>query len=747
MFGRNSLNSSSIARSSAKKTAVALLCCVTLFGSLAFAVVTSSRNFREERRQYSDQTRKTYNFRFGQDAPFFPSNAQTEGGEFIQPGAFPTAQYCGHCHAGAYDQWRQSLHSNSFREPFYKKNVDLLSNTKGIEFSRHCEACHNPIALVSGAVTQNSPVDHHFDDDGLTCSTCHSIQKLSAPIGTGSYVMGVPAVIVDEKGIPIPGEVSDKEILAHPDRHSKAVMKDFYKSPEFCGACHLADIPRGLNDYKWLRGFSTYDEYQTSSFSKSTPIPYYQRTQTTCQDCHMVPETVPQGEYGAKNGSISSHRWLGGNTAVPFYYGYAEQLQKTTEFLQNKALNVDIFALKKPNSEALIAPLGLKSFRVEPDSDAQVFVVIQNKGMGHSLIPEQRDMYEAWVEFTVKDADGREISHSGFLNPDGDLDERAHSFTNRLVGADGKLLVEHEIWKRRAVAFDNTIQSGRSTLVRYQFHIPTDVKAPVSITARVNYRHFMPSFSNYILGSGQPAYPVVEMASETRSISLGENQPVVPGENENIEWMRWNNFGIALLDQQQFADAIKAFNNVMKLRPDYADGYTNLAIANLGWNKYSLAHEFSDKALALNPGNARALYYRALIERNQSAVLAAITDLEQVAKQFPNSRDVHRELAISYFLAHRDAQARQEFETAQTIAQDDLLCHYYLAILYRRIGLDTKADQQTALYSAKKDDPGALTTILAFLRAYPESDDEGIGMGAHIHVEAQKTTDGSPTKR
>jgi hypothetical protein len=117
MFGRNLLNSSSIARSSAVKAVVALLSCVTLFGSLAFAIATS-HNFREERRKYSDQTRKTYNFRFGPDAPFLPSNAQTEGGEFIQPGAFPTAAYCGHCHAGAYEQWRQSLHSNSFREPF-----------------------------------------------------------------------------------------------------------------------------------------------------------------------------------------------------------------------------------------------------------------------------------------------------------------------------------------------------------------------------------------------------------------------------------------------------------------------------------------------------------------------------------------------------------------------------------------------------------------------------------------------------
>ena len=62
--------------------------------------------------------------------------------------------------------------------------------------------------------------------------------------------------------------------------------------------------------------------------------------------------------------------------------------------------------------------------------------MIQNKNIGHSLIPEVRDLYEAWVEFAVKDSDGNEIYHSGFLKPDGTLDPRAHSFTNRPVNTD-----------------------------------------------------------------------------------------------------------------------------------------------------------------------------------------------------------------------------------------------------------------------------------------------------------------------
>jgi len=46
-----------------------------------------------------------------------------------------------------------------------------------------------------------------------------------------------------------------------------------------------------------------------------------------------------------------------------------------------------------------------------------VGVVIQNKKIGHNLVPEQRDFYECWVEFIATDATGAEIFHSGFIKP------------------------------------------------------------------------------------------------------------------------------------------------------------------------------------------------------------------------------------------------------------------------------------------------------------------------------------------
>lgn len=100
---------------------------------------------------------------------------------------------------------------------------------------------------------------------------CHSIKKLQPTYAIDSYVMGVPAVMLDEEGRPIRGEVDYADIMDHVERHKAAVMKDFYRTPEYCTACHKASIPASLDDYKWLRAIGLYDEWQRSSYSKQSP--------------------------------------------------------------------------------------------------------------------------------------------------------------------------------------------------------------------------------------------------------------------------------------------------------------------------------------------------------------------------------------------------------------------------------------------------------------------------------------------
>ena len=716
--------------------------------------------------QFHNSVAARYNYAFGPDTPFLPSNATSANGQFVSPKSFYTAEYCGHCHQEAYHQWRQTAHANSFRAPWYLKNVNMLIDEKGVQFSRHCEGCHNPVALLSGDLTQGMPKKRPFEDEGVTCSTCHSILSTDTT-GTGSYIMGTPAVLVDDNGAPVTGPVSDADILAHLDRHSKAVMRPLYKTAEFCAACHKAAIPHTLDDYKWLRAFTVYDEWQGASFTKQSPLPFYRKdVVSTCQTCHMGREATPSGaqDPGAKDNQLASHRWLGGNSLIPAYYKYDEQAQRLVVFLKkgfdgNGVLNVDIFALEKENADnALIAPLGLTSFSIAPSDTLIADVVIQNKGIAHSLIPEQRDFYEAWVDFSVKDASGKTLTESGFIKPDGALDPSAHSFTNRLVNIKGELNDIHQIWHNRVLAYNNALQSGRSQLVRYRFRLPKEISGAVTLTATVRYRRFDQHFIDFAMdqkpGQHYPE-PILDIASATRTIQIGANAPCtvsghdfsradeaaksggplapagcsVPGENP--AWMRWNNYGIALLDALQYEAAVHAFEHVAQLRPDYADAYTNMAIVEIAWERYNDAKPHLEKALSLLPGDPRALYYRALVERNAGQGNEAIADFQAMLAKYPRSKDGLRELGFSYFQQHDYAAARVQYERLQAIDPDDLAAHYSLAILYRRLGEKEKSAIESAKFADQKDDPPASVYALQYLGKHPEVAAESVPWHTH----------------
>ena len=248
---------------------------------------------------------------------------------------------------------------------------------------------------------------------------------------------------------------------------------------------------------------------------------------------------------------------------------------------------------------------------------------------------------------------------------------------------------------------------------------------------------------NNVLGKDHPAYPVVALGERTRTFNLGQNLPGITDARDNPDWMRWNNFGIAYLDQLQYSDAMAAFENVVKLRPYHADGFINLALTDIQWEKYAEARPHLDKALALSPGNARALYYMGLVERRSGNPEAEIADLEKVVREYPKAIEPLRELGISYYQNHRTDEARATFETLQAIEPDDLAAHYNLAVIYRRMGMKEKAAEQAAFFATKQVDPGSPTYSLDFLRKHPEISIES----SPWHVHEEQLLDGSAVAR
>lgn len=721
------------------KASIAKFACLILLALAALICtrgrqVTANSGAENNESTYAAEIAKTYDFKFGPN-PFSPGNATTTTGTFLPGEMFVSAKRCGVCHTDAHAQWRQSAHGNAFREPFYQKNVKDLQTQKGIEFTRHCESCHNPAALFSGALTKNSHVKRPFDDDGVSCIACHSIQAATGR-GIGGYVMGEPALLVKEDGTRLLAGVSDQQILDDIPSHRRAMMRPLLKTPEFCGACHKSQVPRELNDYKFLRAFMVADELQQSSFSKESPHPFYVRDKETCNSCHMKREPAPLFDVSAKKGTLVSHRWATANTAIPTYYKWPDQLSAVNKFLENDALGIDIFAIRRQSpgaAEEFIAPVNRSNFKITGGDRLTAEVVITNKNIGHSFPPELRDFYEAYVEFIVSNDAGKALYRSGFIKPDGYLDEAAHNYKTYLVKADGTYNDKHHIWRTRAFAQNNQINSGRSDVARYQFQVPENVSGTLRLTARARYRRFTRVFSDYVLGKSVD-YPIVTMASTEYVLQIGDNQAQAPNPNDKAppDWRRWNNYGIAMLDQRQYSLAIDAFTHAAELDEKYRSmAQVNRALANIELEQYDEAAKILEAVVKADPTNMRALFQQARIFMKRGQLDQAESNIRQVLNAFPRDRISLQQLGELCKIKRDYEGALECFGKILTIDPEDLGAHYNLMLIFRKLGRIEDAKREARIFADLKDDPGALSLANQFLRKHSEMSNESVYW--HVH--------------
>jgi len=685
---------------------------------------------------------------------FSPSNARTDDGNLIPSDYFFSAKRCSRCHQDTHEAWSESLHRNSGREPFYKDSVDILERTLGSEPAQHCESCHAPVSVFSGALQKGSKESRAMDDEGVTCSVCHSITEARLD-GTGSYTIRRPALLARADGTPIYGDVSDAAIMADIPGHRRAVMRPLLKTPEFCGTCHKSAVTLALNNYKFLRGFSAYDEWQQSAASRETVAPYYKRlTRADCRTCHM-PRIEAAHDLAAKGGTVASHRWLGANTTTPLFYQQARQVELTENFLRDKVLSIDIFALRRESTGATIAPLALSSdnsIDLEPGEEVTAEVVIFNRKAAHSFPPELRDMYEPWVEFEALDNSGKSIFRSGFIKPDGTLDESAHVYKSILLDESGRAITRHQVWVARVKAYDNAIAPGRSDIARYRFRIPADERTgrftSLKLRVRVNYRRFIQEYTDYVLKRHNATHlkvPVVQMAEAELELAAPRTKRDKSRQGRltrEQQSRRWNDYGIGLLEQAQYGEASEAFLRASELNPHDPDLLISAAIAEMKTERYGPERPQLHKALALldtalklqptdlDPTHARARFFRAIVMRGLSQVQLAADELAKVAVEYPRDREVQRQLGQTLYSLGHLSTARTAFEALLQIDPNDSGAYQFLAPIYLTES-PNKSEWAHRLYLLWRDDPLADVFANRFFGAHPEWAEERIA--AHIH--------------
>ena len=682
------------------------------------------------------------------------------------------AQTCQRCHPDVTEQWAASAHRfASFNNPFYAATIDkmreeslgteenlaahlrsfgLPPGAAGRAKSKWCSGCHDPALMLAGAM--ESPIDPSSVEAqaGLTCLSCHAIDRTHGNTGNGNYNIADetedPYLLADAPDGSIGRTVHDAALRARPDVHRSQMLKPLHHTAEFCATCHKVSLDLPVNGYRWIRGQNEYDAWHDSGVAWNASRTFYlPPAASQCQTCHMPPEPAPLGDVSAEGGMVRSHRFLAVNTALPFIRGDSVHLRMTEEFVRAGKLTVDIFAARTGNADAdpvTNLPRSVAVSDLGPAADAPgsvpghevtFDVVVRNRGVGHTFPGGTNDSNEGWLEFVVRAPDGEILAASGLIGPDGHLDPMAHTFRSIVLDSAGARIHQRNAQDIRVTAAANVIGPGTADVAQYKVSVPALARdpgradGPLTVTARLLWRKFDRPYTEFAYRSRPegfrqfadvPDLPVTEIAADTLTLVAGLGGDG-PGTSAQPEWERYNDYGIANLLRGNTRLARHAFQRVAALAPDRVDGPLNLARTALVTGNLKDALARLSEAEQVSPGDPRSAWVWGGAHQADGSYDLAEQAYLAALSAFPGDRAAWFELGRTRYLARRYAEALAAFEEVLAIDREHRQAHYNRMLSLRALGRDAEADAAQEAFEKYSIDEAARALARDFLANNP----------------------------
>ncbi|MEP7367373.1 MAG: tetratricopeptide repeat protein, partial [Acidobacteriota bacterium] len=484
----------------------------------------------------------------GPGSPFWPSSSNTNVNGTIPSDFFMDSKLCGSCHKDIYQQWESSMHHfASFNNQFYRKSIEHMQELSGTKGSKWCAACHDHAVFFNGRFDKpmKDQIDTPEAQTGLGCMSCHAISHVNGTMGNSGFIVEYPPLheLASSRN-PYIRKLDEFLTYLDPEPHRRTFMKPFMRqdNAEFCAACHKVHLDEPVNNYRWIRGFNDYDNWQASGVSGQGARSFYYPPQSlTCNGCHMP--LVDSQDPGNRGGKIHNHRFAAANTAVPYVNKDQAQLDETENFLKSGFISVDIFAASPVNadkrememrrradgpvlsstfaqgeeSEAggafflrevgqVAAPIDRAGVKFQPGSSVRLDVVVRTRKIGHFFPAGTVDAFDVWLEVTGKDASGKTVFLSGDVadNGKGPVESGAHFYRSYQLDGAGNPINKRNAWQTRSVLYVRLIPPGAADVAHYRVNIPEDAKGPIQFGAKLNYRKFAHYYTQYAY-AGQPA--------------------------------------------------------------------------------------------------------------------------------------------------------------------------------------------------------------------------------------------------
>lgn len=449
-----------------------------------------------------DVARRRYQERY-----FGASLTRAVDGRFIPAPELGNSDYCGHCHTDIFHQWDASTHHfSSFNDPYYRRVALDLVTRRGSEPLKFCAGCHDPLPLIGGEMPLKN-LETWAGNAGITCLSCHRIVELHGH-ENGGYSLSPPTLhpfaLTDR---PFMQKMHSLLVKFTPFLHRQVLMKPFYRSSEFCTGCHTVRVPKAINGAADL---VVQDESRHND--RAAPAGHPPVAQRACQDCHMP--LVRSNDPAAHNGFIRSHRFVGGNTAIPFLNRDADQLQATLSFLQGGVVEIAITDVKADPDVKADADFDHPHTRSASRPGIDLAIRVKNRGVGHSFPGGTADSNEAWVEIEVRDAGNALVFASGKTGAAEELPEGTYTLGTRFVDRNG-VLTDRRTTATEAVAVQasTVLAPGEARIVHYPFGLRSSVRFPLTIAARLNWRKFSPRLADWAFEGRRVESPPITILS------------------------------------------------------------------------------------------------------------------------------------------------------------------------------------------------------------------------------------------
>lgn len=409
-------------------------------------------------------------------SPFYPSRASIDGRRATSE-HFESTLLCSGCHMDIFNQWRGSMHSNSWTDPVYRAALSLMSRFSEGKIDNFCMGCHTPIGVVTH---EASPAGKNMSEgamQGVQCEVCHNVARISG-IGNGAYVLTPQLHGRPLKFGPYKDAVSPIHDTAYSQLHTQS---------EFCSDCH--DVTHPFNRVAIER---TYSEWRDSAYAGKG---------IQCQDCHMKPAPGRSSPIGKDRERVYTHYFVGGNALVTQILGSDMHAGRTEEMLRSAA-TVQVLV------QGALSPTRMNEVKVR----------VTNIGAGHKLptgFPEGREM---WLDFKVIDARNAEVYRLGAIK-NGRTEPGTRSFKVVLGDRNGKV-VDLNVLDADRILSDTRISPHGYGDVTYVFDLPRGTVGPVKLVAELNYWSFSQALLDDLLGKDALQTHVTRMATATTTVQL-----------------------------------------------------------------------------------------------------------------------------------------------------------------------------------------------------------------------------------